>query len=215
VPKLFLMTPDLVVKILAGGALLLGVIAVIASMTSDSSPSPSDPGFNAEPAALAEVATESEVTVPDDVPPGVYPPAESTAVGMTPEWRKFADAVDRICALSYNYTLAREARLEQRAKQEGWGDPKWEVERLRLWSTQGTLILQATAKLGPPPAEADLFKRWRANVAMRRAVRNAAADAGEGGGNPRFYALLDRLTRLKDQSDVIGQRFGLRICTSN
>jgi hypothetical protein len=89
------------------------------------------------------------------------------------------------------------------------------VARLRLWSTQGTLILRATAELGRPPAEAALFKRWRANVATRRAVRNAAADEGERGGTPRFYALLDRLDQLKERSDEIGQRFGLRICTSN
>jgi hypothetical protein len=207
------MTPDLGVKILAGGVLLFGVIAVIAATNSE--PSPSNPDFDADPAAIAERAAESDVTVPDEVPPGYYPPAESTAMGMTPKWRKFADAVDRICALTYNYTLAREARLRRLAERGGWGDARWEAARLRLWSTQGTLILRATAQLGSPPAEPMLFKRWRANVATRRAVRNAAANAGEGGGTPQFYALLDRLNRLKDEGDRIGQRFGLRICTSN
>jgi hypothetical protein len=207
------MNPELVVKIFAGGALLIAVIAVIASMNSEASPS--DPDFDADPAALAERAAESEGTVPDEAPPGYYQPAESTAVGITPEWQKFADAVDRICGLSYNYTLAREARLRQLASRSGWGDARWEVARLRLWSTQGTLILRATEQLGSPPAEPGLFKRWRANVATRRGVRNAAANAGEGGGTAQFYALLDRLDRLKDEGDRIGQRFGLRICTSN
>ena len=207
------MTPDQIVKMLAWGVIVIAVIAVIASLSSG--PSTDDSDFNANPAAIAETAKQSDVTVPDDVPPGYYPPAASTAVGMTPEWRKFADAVDRICGLTYNYTLAREARLRQAADRGGWSDARWETSRLRLWSTQGSLILKATARLGQPPAEAALFKRWRSNVALRRAVRNAAADEGEAGGTPRFYALLDRLNRLKQQSDVIGQRFGLRICTSN
>jgi hypothetical protein len=207
------MTPDLVVKILAGGALMLAVIAVIASMGSE--PSPYDPDFNAEPAAIAERASESDEPIPDEAPPGHYQPAESTAVGMTREWEQFAAAVDRICGLSYNYTLAAEARLRRVAVREGWSGPRADGAILRLWSRQGTLILKASAKLGTPPAETALFKRWRANVATRRSIRYAAADAAEAGAGSRVDALLDRVSLLKDVGDQIGQRFGLRICTSN
>jgi hypothetical protein len=194
-------------------ATVLGIAVLLRISPGDSSEALSEAASS--PESLAHVATESDQTAPDEVPPGYYPPAESTAVGMTPEWRKFADAVDRICALSYNYTLVREARLRRVADRRGWSDPTWEVARLRLWSTQGTLILRATARLGKPPARPALFRRWRANVATRRAVRNATADAGVGGGNPRFYRLLHKLDSLKDAGDRIGQRFGLRICTSN
>jgi hypothetical protein len=152
---------------------------------------------------------------PDHVPPGYYPPAPSTAVGMTPEWRAYAANVDRTCAVSFNYALALQARTNHVARAEGWSQPRWEEAVVRLWSQEDGRIHRATARMGPPPARPVLFARWRRNVARRTAL---FAQASRVSGQGRFDAesrILHRIDRLKARSDRIGQRFGLRICTSN
>jgi hypothetical protein len=165
-----------------------------------------------------EIAATGSVTVDPEQAAnelGYYPPAPSTAVGMTPDWRRFADQVDRICGVTYNYMTALDARIDQVAAARGWSDAKREAANIQTSANQGVQILRATAKLGDPPARPDLFERWRANVAKRAAIKARASDAAaEGRWNYRAH-LMNRVYRLKDQGDVIGQQFGLRICTSN
>ena len=180
-----------------------------------SQPSPTDPNFDPSPAAVAERASQSDVTVPDEVPPGYYPPAPSKAVGMTPEWRDFADTVDRICGLTYNYARAQEARTWHEARVRGWSRAQAIAINWRVFAAQGMQILQATARLGKPPAETALFERWRANVALRRDLNLRAAAAASRGDWKEVEGINSRIGHLKNRSDELGQRFGLRICTSN
>jgi hypothetical protein len=206
-------------KILLG---LLGLICLLAFLPQNESepsptsqPSPTDPNFDASPAAVAERASQSDVTVPDDVPPGYYPPAPSKAVGMTPEWRRFADTVDRICGLTYNYMQAQEARTWREARVRGWSRAQAIAADWRVVAAQGTQILQATARLGKPPAEVALFRSWRANVALRRDLKLRASAAASRGDWRGVEGISSRIEALKNRSDELGQRFGLRICTSN
>ena len=148
-------------------------------------------------------------------PAGFYPPAPSKAVGMTPQWRAFADSVDRICATSYNRSLGIDAHLRQVASLRGWSERRLEQALLGVWNDQARTILRSTEALGEPPRRADLFARWRANVAKRAVLRRRAAQAVGQGHWPAYRAFMNRLSPLKDRSDEIGQRFGLRICTSN
>lgn len=146
---------------------------------------------------------------------GYFPAEPSTAVGMTPEWRRFADSVDRICAMSFNriQTLAEVTGRVGRAR--GWTRAERGSAVTAVWSKQGPIILRATAKLGTPPKRPDLFRRWRANVAHRAALFHQLSQAA---GARRFgeeRRINRELERLKQKSDVIGQNFGLRICTSN
>jgi hypothetical protein len=170
------------------------------------------PASNERPAA-SDTANADDVNAA--VPGGFYPPAPSTAVGMTPEWREFADAVDRICATSYNEALVLEARVEQVAAARGWSDRRAQKLRHEAWVRQGLTIVRSTAALGEPPERPDLFTRWRANVARRAALQHQAAQrAGEGRWN-KYRHTMNRVYPMKAQSDAIGQSFGLRICTSN
>lgn len=155
-----------------------------------------------------------EVT-PGAAPAGFYPPAPSKAVGMTPEWREFADAVDRICATSYNEALGIEAQVDHAAKARGWSDGRAEAARLGVWNNQASTILHSTDKLGQPPERPELFSRWRANVGQRAVLREQAAQAAARGRWGAYRGFINRIYPLKDRSDEIGQRFGLRICTSN
>jgi hypothetical protein len=180
-----------------------------------SQPGPADPGFDPSASAIADRAQSSNVHPPDHGPPGTYPAAPSTAVGMTPEWRSFADTVDRICALSFNYAIVDQARTERLANAQGWSNPQAEAAVVRVWAREDLRIHQATARIGNPPAQPALFRRWRANVAHRTGMffdASRAASRGDFSGEGR---ILDRINRIKAQSDKIGQRFGLRICTSN
>jgi hypothetical protein len=152
---------------------------------------------------------------PDQVPPGAYPPAPSTAVGMTPKWRSFADTVDRICALSFNYAIADQARTQRTATAGGWSDAAAEAAVVRVWAREDLRIHQATARIGRPPERPFLFQHWRANVATRTALFFDAAAVASRGDFDREGRIMDRILRLKKTSDKLGQRFGLRICTSN
>jgi hypothetical protein len=196
---------------------LVATIVALAVWNSrgESEPGPADPGFDPSPAALAARAQSSNVHPPDHGPPGTYPAAPSTAVGMTPEWRSFADTVDRICALSFNYALADQARTERLAEARGWSNPAAEAAVVRVWAREDLRIHKATARIGAPPERPDLFQRWRANVAVRTGLFFDAGRAASRGDFARESRILDHLDPLKAQADKIGQRFGLRICTSN
>lgn len=152
---------------------------------------------------------------PSSAEPGSYPPAESLASGMTEEWRAFADEIDRVCAVTYNAMSTRIALVEEAGAARGWSEGRIEQARLQLSANQGAQILKAAADLGPPPERADLFERWRGMLAKRVELKTRAAEeAGDG----HFYVranLMNRTYRIKDRQDLVGQRFGLRICTSN
>jgi hypothetical protein len=177
--------------------------------------SPADPGFDPSPSNLAAEAKASDVHPPDQVPAGYYPPAPSKAVAMTPEWRSYADTVDRICALSFNYAIAQKFRFEKHAESAGWSDAATEAGVVRIWPNEDLRIHKATARIGAPPAQPVLFRAWRDNVATRTGLFFDASDAAGSGNFDQEGRILDRILRLKKKSDELGQRFGLRICTSN
>src|SRR3954447_22266775 len=176
---------------------------------------PFDPSFDASPGSLAAKAKATNVHPPDQVPPGYYPPAPSKAVGMTPEWRSYADTVDRVCGLSFNQAIAQKARFELHAQAVGMTDAAAEAGVVRIWAHEDLRIHKATALLGAPPAQPRLLRSWRANVATRTGLFFDAGDAAARGNFHDESQILDRIFRLKKKSDQLGQRFGLRICTSN
>jgi hypothetical protein len=180
-----------------------------------SQPGPADPGFDHSASGLARAAQASHVHPPDHGPPGTYPAAPSTAVGMTPAWRSFADTVDRICALSFNYAMVAQARTERLAELHGWSNPAAEAAVVRDWAQEDLRIHKATAQIGTPPAQPVLFQAWRANVARRTGMFFQAARVASTGDFTQERRIINRMTRIKQQSDKLGQRFGLRICTSN
>lgn len=152
---------------------------------------------------------------PAETPLGVYPAAPSLAKNMTPEWHKYAAMVDRVCATSWNYMRAMEARAAVQAYKRRWNTTKSAAASWRFSSDEDLRILQATAILGQPPKEQVLFASWRANVARRSALFHRASLAAAAGNFELVQRICREITRLKTQADELGQRFGLRICTSN
>ncbi|CAN5446941.1 hypothetical protein BH10ACT11_BH10ACT11_13740 [soil metagenome] len=164
-----------------------------------------------------ESTSPTQPTAPDSASNSsdYYPPAPSTAVGMTPEWRAFADQVDRTCAVSFNYAVSIESAVRKAAREQGWGDPRAEAAIVGAWSDEDLRISAATGQMGRPPQRQDLFQRWRANVSHRAVLFHDAAVAASKGEFAKEDSIFDRIYEEKDQADVLGQRFGLRICTSN
>jgi hypothetical protein len=146
---------------------------------------------------------------------GYYPLARSKAEGMTPEWREFTHAVDRICGLSYNYALAEDDRIQNRALTEHWSNPKTEAASVYVWFREDARIVAGTTELGQPPDKAALYERWRHNVATRTLLFRKAGDAARRGDFAGESRIFNRIHRLKTDADALGQRFGLKICTSN
>ncbi len=69
--------------------------------------------------------------------------------------------------------------------------------------------------MGAPPERKELFSRWRSNVAHRAGLFGDAATAASRGDFTKEKTILHRIYALKSKSDMLGQHFGLRICTSN
>jgi hypothetical protein len=147
--------------------------------------------------------------------PGAYPAAPSFAKGMTPEWHRYAAMVDRVCALSWNYMQVVKARAARQAYRERWTQNRAVAAEWRFTSDEDARILQATHALGVPPAEQALFASWQANVETRSDLFERASQAAANGNFKLVRRICRRITRLKTQADALGQRFGLRICTSN
>jgi hypothetical protein len=164
---------------------------------------------------ISRAELESDDYPSGEAQPGAYAPAPSTAEGMTHEWHKYAAMVDRSCALSYNYMLALKARAAQVAYRDGWTEERAVATDWRLTSDEDARILRATAVLGQPPTQQRLFASWRGNVRERTRLFLAASRAAAAGDFALAQRICARILRLKNKADQLGQRFGLRICTSN
>lgn len=146
---------------------------------------------------------------------GSYAPAPSTAGPMSRDWREFADTVDQICAVNFNRAMYNEAVIEQVGEQKGWSEDHEEAVAYRMWSASQADTYRMTGRLGTPPRRAALFQRWRENVAFRGRLMKVQARAWDAGDDAVLNRNYARIHRLKLASDRLGQRFGLRICTSN
>jgi hypothetical protein len=208
------------------GAVLIAIAVLAFAPWDHGSASATDMDLATANHALAAAAPGLGVTVseeelsspdypPDDGSPGGYAPAPSYARGMTPEWHEFAGMVDRACAVSWNFMLAQRARAQKAAYEHLWTAEHASATVWKLNSSEDARILRATAILGQPPREQALFASWRANVATRTGLFRRASRAAAAGRFDLVQRICARITRLKAEADELGQRFGLRICTSN
>lgn len=149
------------------------------------------------------------------LPPGVYPPAPSKAEGMTPRWRAFADEVDRTCATNFNYGQLRIDQLWREARVRGVSERKTNVGAWELQAQAQTATYRGIRALGTPPAKPGLFARWRDNVGLRGRLMHRVSESLAAADLATADEISGRILRLKVTANRLGQRFGLRICTSN
>lgn len=149
------------------------------------------------------------------LPPGAYPPAPSKAEGMTPRWRAFADEVDRTCATNFNYGQLRIDQLWREARVRGVSERKTNVGAWELRAQAQTATYRGIRALGTPPAKPGLFARWRDNVGLRGRLMHRVGESLAAADLATADEISGRILRLKVTANRLGQRFGLRICTSN
>jgi hypothetical protein len=146
---------------------------------------------------------------------GHYPPATSTAGPMTPEWEQFAFAIDRACALNFNSTLAKQNAVEYTADAESWRNAETLAAIQELWAANQRALAADVRALGDPPAKAHLLDRWLSNVEQRGELMAFMADSNRHGDAKSARRASKRVSRLKDEANLLGRDYGLRICTSN
>ena len=139
-----------------------------------------------------------------------YAPVPSLAGRVSPARRRFIQLTDRTCAVTSAGTVAaaREAHAAE-------GDPARLIDAYRGYVVAHTAQLRAIESLGAPPDGVAAHGRWLANfrkrVRMERSFPRLLAARRFG----EVRALQARIRRLKMAGNTMGQRFGLRICTSN
>jgi uncharacterized RDD family membrane protein YckC len=144
-----------------------------------------------------------------------YPPVEPLAREMTPEWRQFADRVDRACATNFNAGQVELARMEAETSARGVSEIQREAAYRFIQAAHQQRTHDDIAALGPPPAKPRLFRRWLANVGRRAELMHKAGQAWLDGDRRVTAVMSLRIMAMKIDADWLGLHFGLRICTSN
>jgi hypothetical protein len=139
-----------------------------------------------------------------------YPKVPSLAGQVSAERSAFIEATDATCERTFR--AMREAG-------EGivavLGDPARELAAYDRYVDAHEAQLRSLERLGEPPDGARLHSRWIENLRTRIRLERAQVRAGAAGEFDRARATFARIGRLMVRGNELGQRFGLRVCTSN
>jgi hypothetical protein len=119
----------------------------------------------------------------------------------------FVTRVDDTCGRTY--ADLREAT--RRARRRG-GD-YWRVERAYVRAREAQL--RALLRLGDPPGNKAVYRRWIGNVDMRVELEHRQLDLISRGDLAAGASLEARLATLKARGNAAGLAFALKACTSN
>ena len=124
--------------------------------------------------------------------------------------RRFIERTDQTCAITYGATNAA-----ARAMSAAQGDPTLRADAYRAYLEAHADQLRAIEGLGRPPDGVVSHSRWLDNFRMRVRLERELLRRLESGALEEANAIDARIGRLKVAGNTLGQRFGLRICTSN
>jgi hypothetical protein len=139
-----------------------------------------------------------------------YPKVPSLAGEVSPDRARFIQRTDHTCARTY-----RSARAAFEAAAAAVGDPARQLLAYAAYVDAHAAQLRALEQPGPPPDGTELHARWIGNMRKRIGLERAILRFAKGGDRDRVSAIHRRLVQLKMAGNVVGQRFGLQICTSN
>jgi hypothetical protein len=143
--------------------------------------------------------------------PGYYSPVPSTAGEVSPARRRFIDRVDGTCARTYNRGQAAQAAFERRVA----GRPDAQERATRFYVRWHTGQYRALRALGRPPQARLAYRRWLGNMGARVRLEARYAPLLRAGRSAEAQAVTEQVGALKARGNALGQRFGLRVCTSN
>ena len=140
-----------------------------------------------------------------------YDPVPSTAGEVSPARRRFIARADQTCVRTYNRGRADEAAYARRVALRP--DARELVTRFYVrWHTGQYRALRA---LGKPPEARLAYRRWLDNLGARVRLEARYAPLMRAGRAAEAQATLEQVNGLKARGNMLGQRFGLRLCTSN
>ena len=139
-----------------------------------------------------------------------YAPVPSLAGKVSSARRRFIELTDWTCAITYPATNAAAGAMRAAAM-----DPERRADAYRAYLEAHTDQLRAIEGLGPPPDGVAIHRRWLDNFRERVRLEGELLRRLESGALEEANAIDARIGRLKLAGNTMGQRFGLRICTSN
>ena len=135
----------------------------------------------------------------------------SLADEASPARRRFIARADRICVGKYNRGHARQAAYARRVA--GLPDARERVTSFYVrWHTGQYRALRA---LGRPPEARLAYRRWLDNFGTRVRLEARYVPLMRAGRAAEAQALTAAVGTLKTRGNLLGQRFGLQLCTSN
>jgi hypothetical protein len=146
---------------------------------------------------------------------GEIPPAPSHAGQMTSDWKAFAERVDYTCASVFNASEAARIQADRKAASQGVPGYKRSSIGWTYMANAQEREYQLVKAMGDPPEKAALFHRWLENAGERAQLMRTMSEAWANQDGPLESRTNARITQLKVKANHLGQRFGLRICTSN
>ena len=147
--------------------------------------------------------------VPDSE--GSIPPAPSLAGKISSARQHFIERVDSTCARTYNAGHARQARYADKVARR----PDANVLVTAFYVDWHTDEYRALKALGDPPEAKAAYTAWLANFGERVRLETGYVPLLRAGRTADVQALEQRVLTLKAEGNRLGQRFGLRICSSN
>jgi hypothetical protein len=140
-----------------------------------------------------------------------FPAVPSNAGEVSPARRRFIARADRTCVRTYNRGQAEQAEYARRLA--GRSDTRERVTRFYVrWHTGQYHALRA---LGRPPEARLAYRRWLDNFGARVRLEARYVPLMRAGRAAEAQSLAQQVSTLKARGNLLGQRFGLQLCTSN
>jgi hypothetical protein len=140
-----------------------------------------------------------------------YTAVPSLAGAVSPARRRFIARADRTCVRSYNRGQATQARYARHVA--AMPDARERVTSFYVrWHTGQYRALRA---LGRPPEARLAYRRWLDNFGARVRLEARYVPLMRAGRAAEAQSLAEQVSALKARGDLLGQRFGLQLCTSN
>jgi hypothetical protein len=147
-------------------------------------------------------------TSPD---PSHYPQVASLATDVSPARHRFIARVDRTCVRTYNRGRASQAAYARRVT----GRPDAQELITSFYVRWHTGQYRALRALGKPPEARLEYRRWLDNMGARVGLEARYVPLMRAGRAAEAQTVGAQVNALKARGNMLGQRFGLQLCTSN
>jgi hypothetical protein len=143
--------------------------------------------------------------------PQHYPAVASTAGAVSPARRRFIARADRTCLQTFNRGQAEQAAYARRIA----GRPDAQALATQFFVRWHTGQYRALRALGNPPQARRAYRAWLDNLAARVRLEARYVPLMRAGRAAEAQTVADQVNALKARDFMLGQRFGLQLCTSN